>query len=120
MNGRIFSLALVCLLLIPVWVSAADKPIVGSWDCVSSTPGGGEMRFTLTVKEQDGKLIGTAGSDQGEIPITDPKFENGTFSFKVVMDSETYDVNVKVAGDKLDGAWKGGGETGAIKGNKKV
>lgn len=117
---RIASIALACLLLIAACVTAADKPIVGSWDCVSSTPGGGETRFTLTVKEQDGKLIGTAGSDQGEIPLTDPKFENDTFSFRVVMNSETYDVNVKVAGDKLDGAWKGGGETGAIKGNKKV
>ncbi len=99
---------------------AADKPIVGSWECTTMAPNGVEMKFTLTVKEEGGKLTGTAGSDEGEMPLTDPKYEDDTFTFKVTMDSETYDVRLKVSGSTLDGTWKGGGESGSIKGTKKA
>ncbi len=78
------------------------------------------MKWTLTLRESEGKLVGTAGSEEGEIPINDATFENGTLTFKVVMDSETYTVEVRVAGDRLDGSWKGGGESGAIRGARKV
>jgi hypothetical protein len=109
------SLSLAALVLV-----AADKP-VGSWDCTSSTPnGGGEHQWTLTVKEVDGKLAGTAGSEDGEIQLEELKYEDGTLSFKVSLESGTYEVTLKIDGDKLDGNWKGGGETGTVKGVKKA
>jgi hypothetical protein len=110
------------LLLVGAAVAvAADKP-VGNWDCVALTPNGGEMKFTLNLKEQDGKLVGTAQSDTGEIAVEDAKFENGTLSFKVTLDSGSYIVTLKVDHDKLDGNWKAesGGDTGEIRGVKKA
>ena len=121
MRARNVFAALLSILLSAGWLLAAGKAIVGSWDCVSTTPGGGETKWTLTVKEQGGKLTGTAGSEHGgEIPLTDPKLEKDTFTFKVVMDSETYEVQVKISGRRLDGYWKGGGESGSVRGAKKI
>jgi hypothetical protein len=119
MTRKHVSLILFGILLSAAILSAAGKPL-GSWECTSSTPGGSEMKWTLTVKEVDGKLVGTAGSEDGEIQIEDAKFENDTLSFKVNHDSGSYEVILKVDGDKLDGNWKGGGETGSIKGAKKA
>ncbi len=120
MNRRNFFLALAPVLVSAGWLFAAEQAIVGNWDCVSTTPIGTDMKWTLTVKEQDGKLTGTAGSDEGEMPISEPKLENDTFTFKVFVNSEPYQVKIKVNAGKFDGTWTGGGETGAIKGTKKI
>lgn len=120
MTGKNFRLAAISLLLAALVLLAGGKPL-GSWDCTSSTPNsGGEYHWTLTVKEVDGKLVGTAGGEADEIPIDDLKYEDGTLTFKVSLDSGTYEVNLKIDGDKIDGNWKGGGETGTVKGVKKT
>jgi hypothetical protein len=113
------SVALMSMLVCAALLVAASAP-VGTWDCTSSAPGGGEMNWTLTLKQVDGKLVGTAGNDQGEIAIDEAKYENDTLTFKVSLDSGTYDVTMKFDGDKVDGNWKGSGETGTIKGSKKA
>ncbi len=120
MNRRLFFLALAPVLVSAGWLAAAEPTIVGNWDCISTTPTGTDMKWTLTVKEQNGKLTGTAGSDEGEMPISEAKLENGTFSFKVFVNSEPYVVKIKVNGTKFQGTWEGGGETGSIKGAKRI
>jgi hypothetical protein len=108
------------LLLSALLLTAAGTP-VGSWDCVSAAPGEtGEMNWTLDIKEVDGKLTGTAGNDQGQVAVDNLKFEDDTLTFSVSIESGTYDITLKVNGEKLEGNWKGGGETGAIKGTKKA
>ncbi len=119
MNRRLFFLALAPVLVSVGWLVAAEQPIVGNWDCTSTTPTGTDMKWTLTVKEQNGKLTGTAGSDEGDMPISEAKLEGGEFSFKVFVNSEPYAVKIKVDGARFQGTWTGGGETGAIKGTKK-
>jgi hypothetical protein len=119
MNRRLFFLALAPV-LVGAGRLAAEQSIVGSWDCVSTTPTGVETKWTLTVKEKDGKLTGTAGSDEGDMPISEAKLENDIFSFKVFVNSEPYVVKIKVDGAKFQGTWEGGGETGSIKGAKRI
>ncbi len=119
MTHKNLGIALVCLLLLAVVALAADAP-VGDWSCTSTAPGGGEINWTLSLKEVDGKLVGTAAGDEGQIAIDDAKFEDDTLTFSVSLDSGTYDITLKPHGDKIEGSWKGGGETGAIKGTKKA
>ncbi len=120
MTGKNACFAALSLLLAAVVLAAGGKP-VGSWDCTSSTPnGGGEHQWTLTVKEVDGKLAGTAGGESGDVSLEEVKYEGGTLTFKVSIESGTYEVILKIDGDKLDGNWKGGGETGTVKGVKKA
>jgi hypothetical protein len=121
MTWKNFGFALMLFALSAILLLAAKAP-VGTWECVSVIPGSGsaETTWTLDIREVDGKLVGTAGNDEGQISIDDPKFDDDTLTFSVSLDSGTYDITLKVDGDKLDGSWKGGGETGSIKGNKKA
>lgn len=120
MTRKSFCFALAGICLSVVFLIAASKP-VGSWECTSTTPTGGEMKWTLTLKEVGGKLVGSAGSDDGgEISIEDAKYDNGTLTFKVPFEGCTYEVTLRIEGDKLDGSWKGGGENGIVKGTKKA
>jgi hypothetical protein len=120
MNRTAISFALVGLLLAAAL--AASSPIVGTWDCVSPGPNGeSEMQWTLTMKEVDGRLVGTAAGQEGETEIVEPKFESGTLSFKVIHDSGAINVELKLKDDKLEGAWKNeSGQTGAIRGARRA
>ncbi len=117
----------VSLLGIAVWLllaapAMADEKPVGSWDCVSTTPVGTEMKWTLTVKEEDGKLVGTASVEDGVIPISEVKWENGTLNFRVSLETGVYLVTLRFSGDKVDGDWKcdGSDDRGKIHGVRKA
>jgi len=109
----------LCVFLAAAFLVAAAPPL-GTWECTSSTPGGDERKWTLTVQESNGKLAGTVGGEDGDSSIEDAKYENGTLTFKVTLDTGTYQVTLKIDGGKLDGTWTGGGASGTVKGFKKT
>lgn len=111
-------LMLFLILIAAAAVMAADKPVVGSWQCVSDSPDGEQYRWTVTVREEDGKLSGTISGAPGEFTMVDPRFENDTFTFKIQIEGQTYTVEAKISGDKLEGVWKGAASQGVIKGTK--
>lgn len=111
-------LTLFLVLIAAVALTAADKPVVGSWQCISDSPDGEQYRWTVTVKEEDGKLSGTISGAPGEFTMVDPRFENGTFTFKIQIEGQTYTVEAKISGDRLEGIWKGAASQGVIKGTK--
>lgn len=107
--------AMLCL----GWVVFANiAAVAGTWQCSSTTPDGVSLAWNLRVAEQDGKLTGITFSDRGETLIVDPKLEGENFSFKVLLRQEYFELALKVAGDKLEGTWKGGGMTGSVKGTR--
>lgn len=110
-------------LLCALFGLAADNPVVGTWKVVSTGPNAGdEFNWTMTIKEQDGKLTGTLVGDMGEFQLTDTKYEDGTLKCKVAIDVNTYTIEAKVEGAKMNGTWKGitTGESGTIKGAKQA
>jgi hypothetical protein len=111
-------LTLSLILVLAAALAAAEKPVVGSWQCVSDSPDGEQYRWTVTVKETDGKLSGIISGAPGEYPMVDPQFDNGVFTFKVQIEGQTYTIEAKISGDKLDGVWKGATSQGVIKGTK--
>jgi hypothetical protein len=121
MTSKNFALALMLGVFAALLLVAANTP-VGTWQCVSADPFGGseQLKWTLDVRDVAGKLAGTVASDQGEMSIDNPKFEGDTLTFSVSLDSGTYDITLKVDGDKLEGSWKNGSESGPIKGAKKA
>jgi hypothetical protein len=118
MRSRTVILWTALILLGAGGLLAADKPIVGTWQLISDTPGGEQMRFTLVVKEEGGKLSGTLTGGIGQFPLVDPKLEGDSFTCKISIDDQTYTIESKVSGTKFEGGWKGGGAQGAIKGTK--
>ncbi len=106
------------LMVCASWVLAADNPVVGTWDLVSTGAGGEEMTWKLVVKEDGGKLSGTLTGDPGEFPLVDPKLEGNKFTFQVTLDQVTYSVESKVSGKKLEGTYKGSEAEGKVAGTK--
>ncbi len=100
------------------WLVAAEKAVVGTWQVTSDSPGGEEYRWTLTVKQEDGKLSGTLSGSIGQFELQELKAEGETFSCKVTVGGDAYTIEGKVSGDKLEGTWKGGGAQGLIKGTR--
>jgi len=99
-------------------VLAADKPVVGTWEAFSDSPGGEQYKWTLVVKQGDGKLSGTISGGPGQYPLLDPNMEGDTFTCKITIEEQTYTIQVKVTGSKFEGIWKSPASQGAIKGTK--
>jgi hypothetical protein len=95
---------------------AATNPAIGVWQVVST--GAEDLNWTLTVKEEGGKLTGTLAGDVGEFGLVDPKVEGDAFTFKIVVNEDTYAVETKVYGNKLVGTYKGPDMSGSVKGTR--
>lgn len=111
-------LSLMLAIALAAALAAAQKEVVGSWQCISDSPDGGQYRWTVVVKQENGKLSGTISGAPGEFVMQDARYEDGVFSFKVQIEGEVYVVEARISGDKLEGTWKGGSSQGVIKGTK--
>jgi hypothetical protein len=106
----------IALLLFSLVLSAAD----GKWRFTATDNEGNDSQWVLELKTQDGKLTGTLTGDQGELPLIDPKADDTSITFKVVLNDVTYNVDLKVDGDKLEGKFTGGEASGTIKGTRET
>jgi hypothetical protein len=114
---RIFA-AFLLTLLGAVLLVAADKPVVGTWQCVSDSPDGAQYSWAVVVKEEGGKLSGTISGAPGEYIMEEPRYENGVFTFKVRIEGDVYTVEARIEGNKLEGTWKGPNSQGVIRGTR--
>jgi hypothetical protein len=117
---RALTLFLTVLLFASVAAWAADNPVVGTWDVVSTDDSGQPTNWTLTVKDDGGKLSGTLSGDMGELAIVDAKLDGNMFSFKVVVNEASYVTEGTVDGKKFDGKFKGPEAAGTVKGTKRT
>lgn len=116
---RTLTLFLTILLFASAAVWAADNTaVVGQWDCVGTDDAGQTANWTLTVKDDGGKLGGTLSGDPGEFTLVDAKLEGSVFTFKVVVNEATYTVETIIDGAKFDGKYKGPEAAGTLKGAK--
>lgn len=111
-------LALVFLLTGMILFAAAENSIVGTWQVVSDSPDGDQYRWTLAVKEVDGKLTGTLSGEPGQFPLIDLKSADDTFTCRVKVEGQTYGIEIRVSGARLEGSWKGASSQGFIKGTR--
>lgn len=114
---------LFCLALVTAMGAAAaqteTKPLVGTWNMVSVSPDGDQVKWTLAIKDAgDGKLAGTLKSDEGEAEAKDFSEVDGVVKLKVPYEGDFYDIEVKYTDGKLVGKWMGGGSEGETTGTK--
>ena len=115
----IVSLLVLALMLACGLMAADQSAAVGTWKCVSDGPDGGQYTWTLTVKDEGGKLSAAlSGEDVGDYTPTDVTFADGVLSFKVEVQGEKYDIHNTITGDKLKGTWQTGNNKGSITGEK--
>src|SRR5690242_19662714 len=109
-------LAMAVLLLCSLVLSAADS----KWRFTATDSEGNDSQWVLELKTQDGKLAGTLTGDNGTVPLIDPAADDTSITFKVTVDDVTYDVHLKIDGDKLEGKYTGGQNSGTIKGARET
>ena len=103
----------IALLVFAAAQLGAASGVAGVWECVSITPDGDEMHTTLTVTESDGKLNATIKGDDGEWTVSGVKFDGKALTFTVARDND-YAVTMNLDGDKMEGTWSGGGDSGKV------
>ncbi len=86
---------------------AADAPkAVGTWDVVSTTPNG-DLSSVIVIKQVDGALKAEIEIDGLKRIVTDEKLEGDVFRMKVQYEGGIYDVEMKIAGDAIEGVGRG-------------
>src|SRR5947209_13103598 len=112
MKTLVMALFLLCSLVL----SAADS----KWRFTATDTEGNDTQWVLELKTQDGKLTGTLTGDNGSLPLVDPKADDTSITFKVLVNDVPYDVDLKVDGDKLEGKYSGAEASGTIKGSRET
>jgi hypothetical protein len=120
MHRRIMLIVTLAALASAGAAVAAENAVAGTWQVVSDSPGGEQYNWKLEIKEENGKLSGTLAGSPGQFALLDLRFENDTLTCKVTIDEQTYAIQMKVDGAKIDGTWKGPSSQGTIKGNKQA
>lgn len=111
-------LALLCLMSRAAPADAST--LTGTWDLVSETPDGDQVKWDLTFKDDNGKLTAVASSENGEIPVKDLKLDGDSITFTVAYQDNDYQITLTVSGTSLTGKWSGNSSDGSIKGTKRA
>jgi hypothetical protein len=122
MNRNATRLALVAALLLaaaPLALAADPPAAVGTWDVVAQTPNG-DMASVLKLKVVDGAVKAEFELEGAIRTVTDEKLEGDVLTLKVQYEGGVYDVTMKVAGDKAEGTWQGGGYSGTLSAKRRT
>jgi len=114
----VFAICFAALIASVSLFAQDNKTLTGKWNMTSETDGGDPVTWTLIIKEADGKLMATLATDGGEQPAKDFTYADGVLKFKAPYQGEDYEIELKVTGEKLDGTWSGGGNSGKTSGTK--
>ncbi len=116
--GRRLLLACLAVVLLAVSAHAQDyKSLIGKWSMTSESSGD-PVKWTLILKETDGKLTASLETGEGEQSVKDLTFTDGILKFKAPYQDAYYDIELKATADKLDGTWSGDGDSGKTSGTK--
>jgi len=108
----VLAIAVLALALVPVTPAQEKKSdVTGTWKWWQEGPGG-QIEFTLKLKQDGEKLTGTiTGFGGQESPIEDGKVQDGTITFKVTRDFGGRPFVTTYTGKLSDDTLKGKSET---------
>jgi hypothetical protein len=119
-NAARLTLVIAALVLATVPLAhAADAPkAAGTWDVVAQTPNG-EMPSVLKLKAVEGGLKAEFELDGAARTVTDEKLVGDVLTLEVQYDGAIYNVELKIAGDTMEGTWQGSGVSGTLKAKRR-
>jgi hypothetical protein len=115
-------IAVICVAAVIFTISAVAqnyKSLIGTWKMTSETDGD-PVEWSLVLREVDGKLAAFLTTDSGEQAAKGFTYSEGVLKFQAPYEGESYDIELKVSGDKLDGTWSGNGNSGKTSGARAV
>lgn len=88
-------------------VPSAPVAIDGKWKVVARDAEGIQLRSTLKLKLEGGRLTGQIVTDNGDVaPLIDGKLQGSEFSFKIYAGDGNIEVTGKMEGAQLSGEYK--------------
>jgi hypothetical protein len=119
-NANHLTLVLAALLLAagPIALAADAPKAIGTWDAVAQTPNG-EMTSILKVTAVEGGIKAEFELDGAPRTVSDEKLVGDVLTLKVQYEGGVYDVEMKIAGDTLEGTWQGSGASGTLKAKRR-
>jgi hypothetical protein len=119
-NAKHLTLVLAALLLAagPIALAADAPKAIGTWDAIAQTPNG-EMTSILKVTAVEGGIKAEFELDGAPRTVSDEKLVGDVLTLKVQYEGGVYDVEMKIAGDTLEGTWQGGGASGTLKAKRR-
>lgn len=90
--------------------------VTGEWDFRAKSSDGQTFYLTLSLREADGRLTGTLGNDEGELPLEKIRLNADKLIFEVTTpEGVTYTADLAIDGKKMSGTYKGDdGSSGTI------
>ncbi|MFN7924335.1 MAG: hypothetical protein U0Q16_29805 [Bryobacteraceae bacterium] len=110
---------LTILLGVAIALHAETGKFLGTWSCTATTPNGDEVPWTLELAQPDGKLKVSIKSERGDLAVPDARMDGDTLSFDVTVGEGKFHIELRFEGDKVKGSWKGGDDSGTMKGTRK-
>ena len=114
---KLLALGVFAFLTASFCLAQDNAPLAGKWNMTSET-NGDPVHWTLVLKDANGRLTGFLTTDESEQPAKDFKYDANVITFKAPYEGQDYDIQLKLVGDKLDGTWSGGGDSGRTSGTK--
>jgi hypothetical protein len=116
-SRRLFALYVAATVLVGSAPGQDYKPLIGKWSMTSESSED-PVKWTLILKDSEGKLTASLDTGEGEQPAKDLTYVDGLLKFKAPYQDVDYDIELKAIADKLTGTWSGGGDSGKTSGTK--
>lgn len=85
---------------------AASSPVAGKWTVTATMQDGNQMKVTLELKDEGGKLSGTLTTQDGNsLPIAEAKLEGNALSFKLPTDNGAFTLKLNFDGESGKGTY---------------
>ena len=99
---------------------AGQSDVIGTWRCVSNDTPIGNLTWTMTIKDEEGKLAGTMACDElGTFRLSELKLDGDDFAFVFYPAGNHVTVKTKLQERKLIGTWQiDAGPGGEFRGDK--
>lgn len=117
MTRRLLTISLFAALLAGTVEAQDFTQFTGKWNMTSET-NSDPVRWTMTVSGTSAKPEAMLSTEEGGQAAADVSYESGTLSFKVSYQGGDYTIELRYVNGKLDGTWRGAGESGKTTGVK--
>jgi hypothetical protein len=85
---------------------AASSPVAGKWNLTATMQDGNQMKVTLEIKDEGGRLSGSLTTQDGNsLPISEAKLEGKVLSFKLSTDNGAFALKLTFEGETGKGTY---------------
>jgi len=91
------------LLTLTLSFAAFSADVTGKWNVTARHPDGDDIKATMVIQTENGKLVGSIGTSEGTSPLTDVEFKDNILTCKLMYGDTPVTIKMTLEADKLKG-----------------